>query len=215
MVASMEPSGIDLQAETRPANDDTAASLILEVWGTVRGSKDGPLQNRTTLRSGDRIQLTARPSASSYLYVLYCNVDGTLSVYPPTGTLSMRAGSTRVLPGDEEEFLLDKRKGKEVVYVLGSRRLIDDADPKLGQVLSRARGAAGNSPACGDTLESILADRGRMLSTRQVEASRRPVASSLRGVEVVAKNPTAGETLMRAAAGSDGIVIIRLELEHR
>ena len=166
-----------------------SAPLYLEVWVTVHGTSVGPFRSDIALHSGDRIALQARTSIAANVYLLHCDPQHVLSVFPESGPLQFLADRRVSLPASGLDIRLDGPPGPETLYIVASRRPLDQADPRLHAALT-----PGDQSACQDPVARA------MPSTR----------ATLRGVEV----SRAYDSVARAFAGDDGVIVLRFPFQH-
>ena len=204
--------------------------FVMDVWATTHGSVEGPFRNDVVLVSGDRIDLKARTSLKSDLYLLYCDQHLNLALLPKSGSIPMLAQQTTSLPSEGQQFRLDNTPGREVLYIVSSQRPLAQADPLLHHLITKAR----SSRECDQSFEEVLT--GALASeqpfakpaaseapTRDVakpskppratthQALPKPVEIRLRGLEVVEST----DHVISTEAGADGVVVVRLSFSHR
>jgi hypothetical protein len=189
-----------------------ASTLNMHFTGKVHGATNGPLVPGMRLRSGDHIALSVTTSVPANVYLLYCDTAGTLSLFPPAGSIATAAMTTVSLPGRGQEFTLDHHPGRDVFYVVASRSALSQSDPALEKALANARPAAGG-PECGGQLEEALAGpvRPAHASTTTAAPTRGP---ALRGFEITNTGPSGPDPGLNVASGPDGIAVLRIAIDH-
>lgn len=110
-------------AQIRPGKSEVN---FLYAFGAHTGAQaDGkiiPVQNETTLRSGDRLKLFVEPKAALYFYLVHLSSQGDLTPLFPVGSKTARIapGSQVFLPEGSQWFELDAHPGPEKFFMLVS-----------------------------------------------------------------------------------------------
>jgi hypothetical protein len=194
----------ELDAAAASDTVSTSAPLYLEVWATAHGSSVGPLFPGMALHSGDRIGLQARTSSRAHVYLLHCDANAVLSVFPSLGPLVFPADRRIELPAVGAALQLSDVPGQDTLYILASKRPLDHTDPAL-QAALLSWGQAGNpNAACGSDFERLLAGP---IDAAARAAHKEPTAA-LRGVLANYVSVT------RAFADSDGVVVLKFPYQH-
>jgi hypothetical protein len=175
--------------------------LYLEVWATVHGTTAGAFHANIALHSGDRIGLQARTSIAANVYLLHCDAKRVLSVFPSAGPLRFDADRRVSLPVAGMDIHLEGSTGRETLYVVASRRPLDQSDPDLYAALARAA-SSENDPLCSAHFEALCA--GENVVRAQA------VRATLRGVEV----SSSYDSVARAFAEADGVIVLRFPFRH-
>ncbi|HEY2735055.1 MAG TPA: hypothetical protein VGI70_13760 [Polyangiales bacterium] len=185
-----------------------AAPLYLEVWGVVHGSAVGPLLPGMTLHSGDRIGLQARTSSVANVYVIHCDSSEAISVFPASGPIAFPADRRVDLPAVGKDLRLTTAPGDEILYVVASKRPLDESDPALQALLSRSK-SGDDDRLCGGTFEASLAGRDAPRHAHDRTGRGQPLAA-LRGIA----SPEAYPSGARAFANDDGVIVLRFPYRH-
>ncbi len=187
------------------------------------------LRSGDVIMDGDRLQLSARTSSDSYLYVAFCSqrwqipgVPG-LSVFPAQGEVRLSANRMTQVP---VRLVVDNHPGIETLYVILSRHELSRSDARLAEVLAIAR-REQNTAECGARFHKVVAgprdttpaprsaghDRpgGAQQASSAVHAAPpgHTKPSVTRGIDVVWDDVPRG-----VDADADGIVVLRYEFTH-
>jgi hypothetical protein len=184
-----------------PIDAGSGSPLYLEVWARTHGSVAGPLFPEMALRSGDRIGVGARTSCGADVYLLHCDRLEVLSVYPETGPVHFDADRRVTLPAPGMDLQLSNEPGHETLYLVASKRPLEQSDPALQAALALKPSTPGH-PGCGPSLEAAL--RGNTNTEPQ------PSGLAVRGVEL----SSTGSSVTRVLAGADGVVVLRFSYRH-
>jgi hypothetical protein len=174
--------------------------LYLEVLATLRGTARGPFVPDVRLHPGAQISLQARTSAAARVYMLHCDAQAALSIFPDAGGIDFRADQWVPLPAAGMPLRLGAQHGNETVYVVATRDALDRADSRLSQWLLEARDGA----RCGAALDALLA--GHEAASAPPTAATPPAKKlpfAVRGVDV------SKSAVARAFAERDGVVVLR------
>jgi hypothetical protein len=110
-------------AQSRPGKSEL---IFLYAFGAQTGAQAGgkiiPVQNETTLRSGDRLKLFVEPKAELYFYLVHLSSQGDLTPLFPVDSKPARIapGSQLFLPEGNQWFELDAHPGTEKFFMLVS-----------------------------------------------------------------------------------------------
>jgi hypothetical protein len=135
------------------------AKFTLDITPSLTGSRNTVLRSGDTVVTGDGINIAVKASTDANLYVGYCDRDRKLTIFPPMGSIEAKAGEATYMPAKEANITLDDQVGPEVLYVIGSRRRLDIADPELAAAISKVRPGAANVE-CGEALDQVLESKG-------------------------------------------------------
>lgn len=165
-------------AVTAPARGDSAPAarepFTLDVTPSLTGSRDAVLRAGDQVRTGDGINVAVKASADAHLYLGYCDRDRKLTLFPQEGSIEAKAGEITYAPARGANITLDAQTGPEVLYVIGSRRRLDLADPELASAISKVRPGA-RDVECGAALNQVLESKGPAPApTRSVAAASAP-----------------------------------------
>jgi hypothetical protein len=102
------------------------------------GGKIIPVQNETTLRSGDRLKLFVEPKAELYFYLVHLSSQGDLTPLFPVGSKPARIapGSQIFLPEGSQWFELDAHPGPEKFFMLVSAERLGRLEELCGRHLT-------------------------------------------------------------------------------
>lgn len=206
----------------------------------------GEVRDGGTVMSGDRIQIFVRTTRDAHLYLAYCSQQAAdprypgLMVFPPQGSIPVKANDVAIAPDRAAEIVLDNNLGPESLYLILSRIDLPVADPRVADAIAAARRGTATGD-CGDPLH--LADRGAPKVAKKVKKPNRAVApvsgfNSSSGTGAAARPPSAalvvstetGEPILDPTRGgevvwmngsfgganpaSPGLVVLRYGLQH-
>ncbi|MET0384740.1 MAG: hypothetical protein ABW321_02215, partial [Polyangiales bacterium] len=196
-----------VEAMVAPLLAPESVPLYLDVWMTVHGTAFGPLLPQMSLHSGDRIGVQARTSSAAGVYLVHCDGQQKLSVYPSRGPRYFRADERVELPEEGFVVRLDGAGGREFFYVIASKRPLQHSDRALHTALFGDETSTA-APSCGGNFRTLLAGP-------QPRRWRRPGApvqqrAALRGLPA----PPAPPAMARGMAMDDGIVVLQFPFEH-
>jgi len=111
-------------AQNRPSKSELN---FLYAFGAQAGGKIIPVQNDTTLRSGDRLKLFVEPKAELYFYLVHLSSEGDLTPLFPVDSKPARIapGSQVFLPEGSQWFELDAHPGPEKFFMLVSAERLE------------------------------------------------------------------------------------------
>jgi hypothetical protein len=163
--------------EIEAAPDATlGAPFILDATLHVRRLENGvsvargELHDGDTVMSGDRIQIFLRTTRDAHLYLAYCSQQTAnpqypgLVVYPPQGSIAVKADQTTIVPDRAAEIVFDNNPGRESLYLILSRTELPFADPHIADAIAAARHGTATTD-CGDPLH--IANRGAPKVTKK------------------------------------------------
>jgi hypothetical protein len=155
-----------------------STKFTLDVTASLTGSRNAVLRSGDQVVTGDGINIAVKASTDAHLYIGYCDRERKLTIFPPVGSIEAKAGEITHVPAEGAKITLDDQIGPEVLYVIGSRRRLDIADPELAAALSRVRPGAANVE-CGAALDQVLESKKPDLTTpEQAPAAAAPAASA-------------------------------------
>lgn len=187
------------QSASRP-RETLKTPLYLEVRASLQGATRGPFVPDITLHPGAQITLQARTSGAARVYMLHCDADAVLSIFPDAGGIHFRADQWVALPATGMPIRLGARAGTEVLYVVATRDALEHADARLERWLTDGL-RQPQAARCGAELEALLA--GAQPTAAPQHARKLPYA--LRGVDI--SKPAS--PVARAFAQRDGVVVLR------
>lgn len=171
--------------------------------------------------------LWVKSSRPMYVYVLQRSPDGHTSLlYPTDGHARLRHSEIRI-PSKGKSFQLDAQTGTETIYVVGSRRRLDEADPALASALQKLGAPAPatdeaehfDEDASEDGDEAPERPQGRPpkpSKTRPSSTAKRPapplptgLSMATRGLVLVDDEPS-----VKIQADDSGIVVYPFTFEH-
>jgi hypothetical protein len=126
-------------AQSRPGKSELN---FLYAFGAQTGAQAGgkiiPVQNETTLRSGDRLKLFVEPKAELYFYLVHLSSQGDLTPLFPVGSKPARIapGSQIFLPEGSQWFELDAHPGPEKFFMLVSAERLGRLEELCGRHLT-------------------------------------------------------------------------------
>lgn len=120
----------------QPLEGEAASGMKVRLW--LDGRPDGEhwklLKQGGSLRSGDALRMRVNLTHSAYVYVIQFFSDNTARVlYPPEGERhrQLPAGVEVLLPDPGKVFILDEQPGMEHIYVIASRKPLEEVDANL------------------------------------------------------------------------------------
>jgi hypothetical protein len=126
-------------AQSRPGKSELN---FLYAFGAQTGAQAGgkiiPVQNETTLRSGDRLKLFVEPKAELYFYLVHLSSQGDLTPLFPVSSKPARIapGSQVFLPEGSQWFELDAHPGSEKFFMLVSAERLGRLEELCGRHLT-------------------------------------------------------------------------------
>lgn len=100
--------------------------------GTESGMRLEPVRNSTILKSGDKFKMMLEMEKKCYLYVIYKNSQGEMSLLFPYGIeqfeTNYETSRKYFLPPREAWYELDNRTGSETFYVIASSQRLRDVE---------------------------------------------------------------------------------------
>ncbi|MFM7202036.1 MAG: DUF4384 domain-containing protein [Myxococcota bacterium] len=120
----------------QPLEGEAASGMKVRLW--LDGRPDGEhwklLKQGGSLRSGEALRMRVNLTHSAYVYVVQFFSDNTARVlYPPEGERhrQLPAGVEVLLPDPGKVFILDEQPGMEHIYVIASRKPLEEVDANL------------------------------------------------------------------------------------
>lgn len=93
--------------------------------------KEFVLKQGDALESGDSLRIKVSVDRDAYVYVLLCDSSGEIAKFFSD---RLEGGKTLLLPSEYEPFELDEHPGTETVFVLTSKKAIDQFNEKLAKL---------------------------------------------------------------------------------
>jgi hypothetical protein len=205
--------------ESQRPGDAKSSLLTVDVTPYLRGSWRRVLRDGDTLESGDRIHVEVKTTVPAHVYLVYCDRDEKLTVFPSEASVETRAGEITLLPAANASIVLDDTPGQEVLYVIASRTKLAAAEPALADVVARSR-PAKTSPDCGKAFRAAV--KGRPGVKKPVVRGNRDQGGADGGeripppatIERGAYLEWDDGAVVNAGADFHGIVILRYKFEH-
>jgi hypothetical protein len=144
-------------AQSRPGKSELN---FLYAFGAQTGAQAGgkiiPVQNETTLRSGDRLKLFVEPKAELYFYLVHLSSQGDLTPLFPVASKPARIapGSQVFLPEGSQWFELDAHPGPEKFFMLVSAERLERLEELCGRHLTLKDKSEAQSSA--DTIQNEI-----------------------------------------------------------
>jgi hypothetical protein len=126
-------------AQGRPGKSDLN---FLYAFGARTGAQPGgriiPLQNETTLQSGDRLKLFVEPKTGLFFYLVHLSSQGDLTpLFPVDSKPARMAPGTQVfIPEGSQWFELDAHPGLEKFFMLVSAERLERLEELCGRHLA-------------------------------------------------------------------------------
>ena len=155
--------------------------------------------------SGDYVHLSVMSNRTGYLYVIQQGSSGNWSaIFPrkgsPVETNKVEAGKLTEIPSGKQAFQFDSTPGQEKLFIVVSRKPIEDLDATIGGLKKTGgQNTQGSVAAPGmqtyeasnripDELMKRFASRDlSLVETTEVEDSKKPDGSGEKAVYVVSK----------------------------
>jgi hypothetical protein len=147
----------------------------------------------TILKSGDEIKMMVKTTKDCYVYVVYLDSQGDLSLLFPYSIRQLQTdyivAKPYYIPKGRNWMMLDKNTGKEIFFLVGSTERLLDLEVKLGnyysadpsnrksladEVVSEIRGLRRRYSTFATIAEKPLTIGGNIRSTDTVKVMRRP-----------------------------------------
>ncbi len=189
--------------------------LVLGAELEVRGSRRGALRDGDIVVSGDRIRLSIQTSERAHLYLVYCNQDRELEVFPGQGSIRTRAGEVTPAPGRGAELVLDDNTGPEALYAILSRVQISSPGQRLVKAI--VAGSGGVAADCGQRRRITPPRRSAGRRASPGGPPRRASGEPAPGAPLVTIERGAGVAWSDAPAlreDTDGIAVLRYRFQH-
>ena len=180
------------------------------------------LRTGDTVLDGDQLQILVQTSRDAHLYLAFCSPRGTdrrypgLAIFPDSGSIRIAAGTTVVAPDPNASIVLDAQPGRETLYLVFSLEEISSTDTGLASAIATAR--RGREHADCSSIQGALRQPSKGASSIRAEkprlgptgAARKPVVEIERGADIVWNDGAS----VGIAADSDGVAVLRYELQH-
>lgn len=160
-----------------------------------------------TLAPRAPIALQARTSGAARVYLLHCDAQAALSIFPDAGGITFRADQWVSLPAADMPLRTGTEPGVETLYVLATREPLAQSDGALARWLAD-RLLQPEAARCDLDLSERLAGPSapRVAQPTAANPPPRKLPYAVRGVDI--SNLKRAEP--RAFAADDGIVVLRL-----
>jgi len=152
-----------------------------------------PITRDTVLKSGDEIKMMVKMSKDCYIYVVYLDSQGDLTLLFPYSVRQLQTdyvvAKPYYIPKGRNWMILDKNTGKEIFFLVGSAERLLDLEAKLGNyfsadpvdrkplaqdVVSEIRGLRKRYSIFATIAEKPLTIGGNIRSTDTTKVVRRP-----------------------------------------
>jgi len=154
------------------------SSFTLTVTGDIfRGGASLGFVPAVSFESGDAFRLTIRSTQRVQVYVAYCDTDQKLQTYPASGAVYALPDSELHAP-ESGNFVVDRKLGRETLYVVASTSALGVTDPALARKLSATVGQA-EGRSCAPELE-MTTDESRASAGLEPVAVEQPTAPAPR-----------------------------------
>jgi hypothetical protein len=165
-----------------------------------------PITRDTVLKSGDEIKMLVKLTKDCYVYVVYYDSQGELSLLFPYTIRQLQTDyavdKSYYIPKGRNWMTLDKNTGKEIFFLVGSTERLLDLEVKLGnyfsadpadrkplaqEVISAIRGIRNRYSTFATLAEKPVSIGGNIRSTDTVKVVRRPDVADI-ATQISAKN---------------------------
>jgi hypothetical protein len=165
-----------------------------------------PITRDTVLKSGDEIKMMVKITKECYVYVVYLDSQGDLSLRFPYSIRQLQTdyvvAKPYYIPKGRDWMILDKNAGKEIFFLVSSTERLLDLEVKLGnyysadpsnrkpladEVVSEIRGLRKRYSTFATIAEKPLSIGGNIRSTDTVKVVRRPDVADI-ATQISAKN---------------------------
>jgi hypothetical protein len=165
-----------------------------------------PITRDTVLKSGDEIKMMVKMTKDCYVYAIYLDSQGDLSLLFPYSIRQFQtdyiAAKPYYIPKGRNWMMLDKNTGKEIFFIVGSTERLLDLEAKLGnyysadpsnrkslalEVVSEIRSLRKRYSTFATLAEKPLSIGGNIRSLDTVQAARRPDVADI-ATEISAQN---------------------------
>lgn len=140
-----------VQERVQPLVGEAASGMKVRLWldGRPDGERWKLLQQGDALRSGEALRMRLNLTHSAYTYVIQFYTDHTARVlYPPEGERhrQLPAGVEVLLPDPGQVYKLDTQPGTEHIYVIASRKPLEEVDAQLVEAFEVLQFSAREAP---------------------------------------------------------------------
>lgn len=169
----------------------------------------------TVFRSGDRIKIRLESTDMAYLYILAKGASGRWRVLFPSARIA--GGAHRVRPDESLSvppsgwFAFDEQAGQEKVFVMLSRRKVEDLD----QAIERLRNGTSQPVEAAPTPEPEVRVMLAMHRAGARDLVFEKVSADSAGAERHGAKAENAAYVVTKSAGPDSQVVAELTLEHR
>jgi len=165
-----------------------------------------PITRDTVLKSGDEIKMMVKMTKECYVYAVYLDSQGDLSLLFPYSIRQFQtdyiAAKPYYIPKGRNWMMLDKNTGKEIFFIVGSTERLLDLEAKLGnyysadpsnrkplalEVVSEIRSLRKRYSTFATLAEKPLSIGGNIRSLDTVQAARRLDVADI-ATEISAQN---------------------------
>jgi hypothetical protein len=184
--------------------------------GVQAGGKIIPVQNETTLRSGDRLKLFVEPKTELYFYLMHLSSQGDLTPLFPVDSKPARIapGSQIFLPEGSQWFELDAHPGPEQFFMLVSAERLERLEELCGRHLTLKDKSEAQSSA--DAIQNEikrLRQQYRQLSAPAEKPVR--IGGSVRGQQPSSSPAVPDITPLAAEVTAPGFYSRTFSIDHR
>jgi hypothetical protein len=204
-------------AQSRPGKSELN---FLYAFGAQTGAQAGgkiiPVQNETTLRSGDRLKLFVEPKAELYFYLVHLSSQGDLTPLFPVDSKPARIapGSQVFLPEGSQWYELDAHPGAEKFFMLVSAERLERLEELCGRHVTLKDKSETQSSA-----DAILDEIKRLRQKhKQLSApAEKPVriGGSVRGEQPSSSSAAPDVTPLAAEVTAAGFYSRTFSIDHR
>ena len=204
-------------AQNRPGKSELN---FLYAFGAQTGAQAGgkiiPVQNETTLRSGDRLKLFVEPKAELYFYLVHLGSQGDLTPLFPVDSKPARIapGSRVFLPEGSQWYEMDAHPGPEKFFMLVSAERLGRLEELCGRHLTLKDKSEAQSSA--DAIQNEikhLRQQYKQLSAPAEKPVR--IGGSVRGQEPSSSPAVPDVTPLAVEVTAPGFYSRTFSIDHR
>jgi len=146
-----------------------------------------PLTRDTVLKSGNEIKMMVKITKECYVYALYLDSQGNLSLLFPYSIPQFQAdyvvAKQYYIPKGRNWMVLDKNTGKETFFLIGSTERLLDLEAKLGNLFSAD--PADRKPLAQDVVSEIRGLRRRYSTFATLAEKPLSIGGNIRSIDTV------------------------------
>lgn len=204
------------------AGADKADIRFRWAFGAIAGGGENPklrsIAQDTVLKSGDKFKMMVELKKKCFVYVVYKNSQGELSVLFPYSlqqfTTDYEPSKKYYIPRGDAWFQLDDHPGQETFYLLASDERLSEVEYLFNQY---ATADADQKPEIAGQLIAEIKKMEKQHPNLLANADDRPhaVQGAVRGVERAQGRDPSDVATISGEISSDGFYTKTFTIEHR